>query len=399
MKKSRLIIFFLIAIFAFITLDKFKQKQNYQITASDKKNSAEVLFKGTAGAQDFTEDDFGNIYICYENHIQYVGEKGNSFIVLKDESLNISSIDYFNNFLYFTSGHNLYSFNIKSKELKVLINNIPNFGDYNKSNIKINKVQIFITIGAATNSGVVGDDNLWKSKYPYFCDISPRNLVLTGINFGTESQGPFLMENSRSIKEQHISAHKPGNSEIISYDIKTGKIEDYATGIRNVTGFDFDSEGSVIAGIGGMEFRGLRPIFGDSDYIYQINKGVWYGFPDFSGGDDVKSPRFNVNGINNNQLILEKHPSDNPPSPIYQHKHLSTLGSLAVDSDASLGYKDDIYFYDKMENIIYKLNNIGVLSKSIILDKDSDISSIKFFKGDLIILDRGKGAVYKIKKK
>lgn len=399
MRKSKLIIFFLIALFAFITLGKFIQKQDYQINTADNKTFAAVLFKGTAGAQDFTEDDFGNIYICYKNYIQYVGEKGNSFIMLKDESLNMSGIEYFNNFLYFTSGNNLIKFNIKNKELKVLINNIPNFGDYNKSNIKINEGRIFITIGAATNSGVVGDDNLWKNKYPYFCDISPRNLILSGINFGTDGQGPFMMENSRSVKGQQISAHKPGNSEIITYDIETGKIEDYATGIRNVTGFDFNSEGYIFAGIGGMENRGLRPIFGDSDYIYRIDKGVWYGFPDFSGGDDIRSPRFNVNGINRNLYIMESHPSDNPPAPIYQHKNLNALGPLAIDTNSAIGYKDDIYFYDKMENIIYKLNNLGVLSKCIILDKSSDISSIKFCKGYLLILDRGKGAVYKIKKK
>jgi len=298
--------------------------------------------------------------------------------------------------LYFTSGSNLISFNVKDKKLKVLINNIPNFGDYNRSNIKINKSRIYITIGAATNSGVVGDDNLWKNKYPYFCDISPRDLTLTGANFGANKQGSFMMENSSSSKEQQISAHKPGNSEIVSYDIETGKIEDYATGIRNVTGFDFNSEGNLIAGIGGMEYRGLRPIFGDKDYIYRIDQGVWYGFPDFSGGDDIQSPRFNVNGINKNLFILEKHPSSNPPAPIYQHKNLSTLGCLAIDSDGKLGYKDDIYFYDKEENIIYKLNNLCILSKYIVLNKASDISSIKFFKGNMLILDRGKGVIYKI---
>ncbi|MFA6941494.1 MAG: hypothetical protein WCQ54_11060 [Clostridiaceae bacterium] len=396
MKKNMLIIYSVIILITFITLGKFKQKSDYKVNISDKKISAKVLVKGVNGAQDLTEDDLGNIYICYKDSIQYVGEKGNSFIILKDENLNISSIDYYNNMLYFTSGSNLISFNVKDKKLKVLINNIPNFGDYNRSNIKINKSRIYITIGAATNSGVVGDDNLWKNKYPYFCDISPRDLTLTGANFGANKQGSFMMENSSSSKEQQISAHKPGNSEIVSYDIETGKIEDYATGIRNVTGFDFNSEGNLIAGIGGMEYRGLRPIFGDKDYIYRIDQGVWYGFPDFSGGDDIQSPRFNVNGINKNLFILEKHPSSNPPAPIYQHKNLSTLGCLAIDSDGKLGYKDDIYFYDKEENIIYKLNNLCILSKYIVLNKASDISSIKFFKGNMLILDRGKGVIYKI---
>lgn len=399
MKKTRLIIYFIIILITFLTLEKFMQKSDYNINLSDKKTSAKILFKGVSGAQDFTEDDSGNIYICYKNSIQFIGERGNSFIVMKDDNLNISSIDYYNEMLYLTSDNNLMSYNTKNKESKVLINNIPNFGDYNRSSIKINNGRIFITIGAATNSGVVGDDNLWKNKYPYFCDVSPINIILTGNNFGADKQGPFMTESTKSSKGQQISSHKPGNSEIISYDIKTGEIEEYATGIRNVTGFDFNSQGKIIAGIGGMENRGLRPIYGDKDYIYRIDKGIWYGFPDFSGGDDVQSPRFNVNGVNKNRFIIEKHPSDNPPAPIYQHKGLSTLGTLAVDSEGRLGYKDDIYFYDKGENIIYKLNNIGVLKSFIVLDKTSDISSIKLLKGNLFILDKGKGVIYKIIKK
>ncbi|MDV3427242.1 MAG: hypothetical protein LIR50_08680 [Bacillota bacterium] len=399
MKKNRLIIYSVIILITFITLGKFKEKSDYKINIPDKKISAKVLVKGTDGALDFTEDDSGNIYIGYKDYIQYVGEKGNSFIILKDESLNISSIDCYKDMLYFTSDSNLISYNIKDKKLKVLINNFPNLGDYNRSNIKINKGRIYITIGAATNSGVVGDDNLWKSRYPYFCDISPRDLTLTGVNFGVNKQGAFMMENSRSSKEQQISAHRPGNSEIISYDIETGKIEDYADGIRNVTGFDFNSEGNLIAGVGGMEYRGLRPVFGDKDYIYRIDKGVWYGFPDFSGGDDIQSPRFNVNGTNKNLFILEKHPSSNPPAPIYQHKSLSTLGCLAIDTEGKLGYKDDIYFYDKEDNTIYKLNNLFILSKYIVLNKASDISSIKFYKGNLLVMDRGRGVIYKIIKK
>ena len=63
--------------------------------------------------------------------------------------------------MYYASGTIVYSYNLISKENNEIIKNIPNYGDYNKSLIRINGDYLFVTIGAATNSGVVGLDNQW----------------------------------------------------------------------------------------------------------------------------------------------------------------------------------------------------------------------------------------------
>ena len=36
----------------------------------------------------------------------------------------------------------------------------------------------------------------------------------------------------------------------------------------------------------------VRGIKNDRDYIYEINGDRWYGWPDYSGGDPITSPRF-----------------------------------------------------------------------------------------------------------
>ncbi|MCS4474055.1 hypothetical protein JQ031_14670 [Clostridium botulinum] len=53
---------------------------------------------------------------------------------------------------------------------------MPNVGDYNKSLILINDDYLYLTVGAATNSAVVGKDNKWLSSSPFFCDVSPSLL-------------------------------------------------------------------------------------------------------------------------------------------------------------------------------------------------------------------------------
>ena len=189
----------------------------------------------------------------------------------------------------------------------------------------------------------------------------------------------------------------PGNSSIIIYNLKTGAEGNFAWGIRNMKGIDFNSEGKILVTVGGMEDRGLRPVKGDSDYIYQIKKNAWYGFPDYAGGDPISSPKFK--GINNNTIpfILDQHPTTNPPAPIYQHNSVDSLVSLAVDKKGMIGDKDCIYFYEKNDNSIYSLNKINALKEKINFGNGTYISSMKFF-NNLIVLDSKSGYLISIEK-
>ena len=263
--------------------------------------------------------------------------------------------------------------------------------------IRINGDYLFVTIGAATNSGVVGLDNTWIDDYPQNHDISPKSITIKGINFGEENTGAFVPYKTRNIKGQIITEHMIGNSSIIIYNLKTGAQGKFAWGIRNMKGIDFNSEGKILVTVGGMEDRGLRPVKGDSDYIYGIKKNTWYGFPDYTGGDPISSPKFK--GINNNTIpfILDQHPTTNPPAPIYQHRAVDSLVSLAVDKKGVLRDKDCIYFYEKNDNSIYSLNKINALKEKINFGSGAYISSMKFF-DKLIVLDSKSGYLISIEK-
>jgi hypothetical protein len=397
MKKTIgfILIFAAMAFALFTFKNLFKE---YKVTVKDEVIKSQILFKGLSDAVDFTKDSEGNYYVAFKNKIQYINKEGKSYNILTNKLISITSLDYKDNILYYASGTFVYSYNLLTKVNSQIIKNIPNYGDYNKSLIKINGDYLFVTIGSATNSGVVGQDNSWISEYPQNHDITPKSITIKGTNFGVENTGAFVSYKTRNIKGQIITEHVPGNSSILIYNLKTKAEGNFAWGIRNIKGIDFNSEGKILVAVGGMEDRGLRPVKGDSDYIYQLKKNAWYGFPDYTGGDPISSPKFK--GLNNNTIpfILDQHPTTNPPAPIYQHSSVDSIVGLSVDENGIIGDKDSIYFYEKNDNSIYSLNKANALKEKINFPKDTYISSMKFF-NNLILLDSKNGYLISLEKK
>ncbi|HEY5561231.1 MAG TPA: hypothetical protein VIK72_05645 [Clostridiaceae bacterium] len=355
-----------------------------------------ILYKGCENGKDFTFDKSGNIYVAYSDRIQKIDTKGEGTIYLLNQKLDIDSIDYYNNKLYISSDNRILYYDLKDKQIYTILDNIPNIGDYDKSIVRINKDILYITVGTVTNSGVVGSDNIWLKENPYAYDITPKNIILKGKTFGDIKTGAFTPYGTKNSEDQNISSHFPGNGSIVSYDLALGLGETYAWGIRNITGLDFNSQGKIIAAVGGMENRGLRPIKNDTDYIYKIER-AWYGWPDFSGGDPVDSPRFSINGVKV-EKIFKTEPTNNPPAPLYVHKSLSTLGVLAVDSNGAISKKDTIFFYDKGVNEVYSLSNSGILSDVCHIDNPKASINIRVFGSGLYILDSNNGSIWVITK-
>lgn len=379
-----------IVIVSIILYGKFYTSYSYKI--EEKGVYSEIKFKGLNDAKDFAEDEYGNIYIAFSNRVQKVDKLGKSYNLIKNKGLNICSLEYYEDKLYFCSGNCIYSLDLKNNKEKKLISDIPNFGDYKTVLIKIYKSYLYAEIGSATNSGVVGEDNTWLNTYPFGHDLTPKAITLRGENFGdNKTTGAFSPYNTKNIYGQIILEHFPGNASVIIYNLKTGMAETYAYGIRNINGMDFNSDGNLIADVGGMENRGLRPIKGDCDYIYLIEKNKWYGWPDYSGGVAVDSPRFV--GIYNKRVafIIDNHPTTSPQAPIYKNKQLASLGTLAVDSKGALIEKDNIYFYDSDKHSICYLNKNNKSIKMVQFSTRATISSMKFAYNKLLVLNSKEG--------
>jgi hypothetical protein len=397
MKKIIRIILGIVAVVAAFFI--FRSTYNeYNINIKDDTLDYELKYKGLKNSRDFVVDARNNYYIAYKDRIQLINGNGSSFDLFRDKSLNINSLEYKEDKLYYSSGNKVYYYDLKKKEHKLLVDNLPNLGDYKESKIRIKDDELFISIGAATNSGIVGSDNKWLSVNPYHHDISPKDVTVRGLNFGSEKTGAFVPYKTKNTAGQIIPGHMPGNASIVQYNITTGYLETFAWGIRNVNSMSFNSEGRLIASVGGMEERGLRPISGDVDYIYEIKGGLWYGWPEYSGGDPVTSPRFRGENNKKASFILENHPTTNPPAPIYQHKHLNALKGIEIDTKGVLGDKDCIYFYDDRDNIIYALKKSGSSNEKVLLNKGMKIANLKIYKDSLIVLDNENGVIYSIHK-
>ncbi|MBV7273243.1 PQQ-dependent sugar dehydrogenase [Clostridiaceae bacterium UIB06] len=400
MKKFLSIIVCCAIVFAAIfLLKKYYYNESFDNNISMKNSNLnyKIKYKGIKGAVDFTVDEKGDYYIAYSNEIQLIKNNGQSYDIYKNKDLNIFSIEYFDNKLYFSSNTKIYCYDLSSKKLMEALSNLPNYGDYKNSLIKIKGDYMYVTIGAVTNSGVVGEDNTWVKDTPYIHDITPKDITLKGLDFGKDKTGAFQSYRTKSINGQIIPEHFPGNASVLIYNLKTGNSETFAWGIRNITGMDFTNEGKLIAAVGGMENRGSRPVKGDSDYLYEIKKGVWYGWPDYSGGDPVTSPRFK-GGANGLQFILENHPTTNPPGPMYQNKNPNSIVSLAIDNTGALGEKNCIYFYDKFNNELYGFNGTGSIKECVKFNQNVQILSLKFAAKEFLILDGNSGYLYSIEK-
>ncbi|QXE17523.1 hypothetical protein [Clostridium sp. 001] len=401
MKKIIKILFTTTVVFVltFVIVNYFS-KTHYKVEIQMKDNnlSYDLKYSRLKGAVDFTKDEKQNYYIAYSNRIQIIKDSGKSYDILKNSNLNIHSMDYYKGNLYYSSGDSIYCYNMNEGKNTILIKGLPNYGDYKDSLVKVSNACLYISIGSATNSGVVGDDNKWVNGNLYAHDMSPENITLRGINFGKSKTGAFQSYNTKSIKGQIVPAHFPGNACIIIYNLESGTSDTFAWGIRNVTGMGFTDSSKLICAVGGMENRGSRPVIGDTDYIYEVKKGRWYGWPDYSGGDPVTSPKFKSVKNSPLQFILDNHPTTNPQAPIYQHKTVSSIGTLAVDSKGDLNDRNCIFFYDNIDNIVYSFRGTGLPEEKVKFSERTKISSIKIYDKSLLLLDGKEGYLYSIKR-
>lgn len=351
----------------------------------------DIRAKGLKSPRDLQLDENGDILVALENKIQIIRSNGMESTILKKENGNINSMIYHDSKIFFISGTSLYKYDLNEGKEEELLTKIPNEGEYKDNRLLLKNGKIYIAIGSATNSGVAQENG---KK-----DISPVELILRGKNFNGDKTGAFVDFGKKTSYGESTTKGFPSNGSIITYDILTKKTALYAWGIRNVQGMDMYSTGEIFAIVGGMEDRGLRPITGDVDYIYNIKEGNWYGWPDYSGGDPITSPKFTEEGKDKNTFVIEKHPTKNPEAPFYQSNNLSSLKALLIDREGNFVEENAMIFFDKVEKKVLTLSKEKKLNPLINIKGNGDIIDIEKSKGNVYILEKNEGIVYEIYKK
>lgn len=385
-----IIISIVIVVVAFVLVeisDKYKIStlKNNLIWSIDNKNCKQ--------ASDFDKDEEGNTYVAYKNCIKIIRVEGTEDVLVEDNSLNIENIIFYKGIIYYISNDKIYKYDISKNENKVILEGIPFKGKYLDRRLLIKDSKLLLAIGSATNSGISDNDGTYNiNEIPY--DSSPINITLSGNNYGEKKTGAFMPYGNSSLKGQKIECKSVANSSIIEINLETNKVSLFACGIRNITGWSLDSDDNLICIIGGMEDNGDRPIKRDFDYLYRIEKNNWYGWPDFSGGDPIDSPRFK--GDKPINKIIENHPNKIVQGPLFQFDELGSIKYLSIDTEGGIFEKDTGVYYDEKRNMVSSINKDFVVNRLLKLKDDSIVKEIKIKDNSVYILDSGIGCIYKL---
>lgn len=364
----------------------YKFSNRYDLNIIYKNVDWSINTKGLEGAVSFDFDKENNLYIAFKNNIKVINKENKEEILVYDKTLNIYDIACYNNDIIIATDNRVLLYDINTEQYRELINDLPNNGLNYKTNIILDEEYLYISIGSNTNSGVVDENNKNEDKASFEWEV-------TGI--GYNSNYAFMPFGERSIEGQKVKESVLSNASILRYDLNSNEFITYATGIRNVEGLAVNSIGKLTAIVGGMEDSGVRAVKDDVDYIYDIKERAWYGWPDFSGGDPITSPRFS-DGTNKLSFVIANHPTEVTLGPRYQHDKVSALNGLTIDYEGKCFPKDTVIFADNVENYIYVLTENDTSKAILALDKESHIEKIKYNAANIYILDSKGGCLYKI---
>jgi glucose/arabinose dehydrogenase len=121
--------------------------------------------------------------------------------------------------------------------------------------------------------------------------------------------------------------------------LQGGDPELVAWGFRNPYGLAFDSKGQLYVTDNGYDDRGSRPVWGAGDYLWKVEEGKWYGWPDFSGGHELG---LKVPGKGKPKKILAEDPGT-PPRPVVSFGVHSASNGFDFSRSAEFGYEGQIF--------------------------------------------------------
>src|SRR4051812_48539493 len=211
-----------------------------------------------------------------------------------------------------------------------LVDGLPSAGDHHANRPVVGPDgYVYFGVGTATNSGVVGPDNAdfgWLRRFPQLHDVPPVDVTLAGQNFVSEDAlnpgsgatvvtGAYVPYGTPTRPGQVIPGRLPCNGAILRAPLTGGKLEWVAWGFRNPFGLAFAPDGCLYCTENQYDERGCRPVFGAGDLLWKVQRGLWYGWPDYWGNIPLTHPRFAENRKQPRpQPLLARHPNV-PPEP------------------------------------------------------------------------------------
>ncbi|WP_228351431.1 PQQ-dependent sugar dehydrogenase [Variimorphobacter saccharofermentans] len=316
----------------------------------------EVFIQGLDAPSCIAFDQSGNLYIGESGYIT----KEPSILKYNGQFSRITDGFYppltgicIHNEDIFVSHHCTVTVIKKDGTRKNIISGLPSQGDHWNSNVTIGMDnKLYFGQGTATNSGVVGNDNHWVSDCPYLCDFPGSYVMLNGQNYKTENifsqvheyveTGAFSPYGIPNIPYETRKGILKASGSILRANLDGSGLELVAWGLRFPTYVKFDHSNNLYAANQGYEVRGSRPIANAPDEFQLIKQGVWYGFPDYAGGEPVTLDRFRPDGKHQPQFLLVNHPNT-PPHPYAIFPPHSYITGFDFNYNEDFGPIGDVY--------------------------------------------------------
>jgi glucose/arabinose dehydrogenase len=235
-----------------------------------------------------------------------------------------------------------------------ILSGLPSYGDYSNSKVAFGPDnKIYFGQGTATNSGVVGEDNLWVVDYPFFHDYPGSYIMLNGQNYVTRNLFANLSDGTVltgafspfGVPNQPYEVRKGvlrASGSILRSNFNGEELELVAWGLRSISYVKFDTANRLFVSNNGCDIRGSRPIANAPDEFHIITPGTWYGWPDYVGGEPVTNNRFAPEGGRQPEFLLTNHPNI-PPRPYVAFPPESTIIGFDFNNNSSFGRIGDIY--------------------------------------------------------
>jgi glucose/arabinose dehydrogenase len=203
---------------------------------------------------------------------------------------------------------------------------------------------------------VVGEDSLllgWLEKHPDTHDIPCRDIVLRGTNFKSKNPltpdpdddavtGAFSSFGVATTPGQVLKGQVPCSGAVMRVPSKGGEVELVAWGFRNPYGLAFAPDGRLYVTDNGYDIRGSRPVFGSADWLWRVETGAWYGWPDFAEGRPLTMDWYAEAGGDPKGFLLAEHPGT-PPSPAALFPVHSSADGFDFSRSREFGYVGDAF--------------------------------------------------------
>lgn len=325
---------------------------------------------------DVTFDDKGNMYVSLsgfaygtppgEGEIIKIDSKGESSKVAGGFKGPVTSVEWYKGCLYVAEGARgaengqqgcgrIIKVHPEGQK-ETIVKGLMSCGDHFTGDIVIGpNDKLYFSVGTATNSGVVGTDNLpWLKRNRYFHDVPTRDLVLNQNTYVTENPltndadysvtGAYTPYGTANKEGEKVSGQLKANGVIYCCDLNGEHLQLVADGFRNPFGLRFSPfDGKLYATDNGADPRGSRPIQHDWDNFWEVDmQGGWHGWPDFFSGLPVILPHFHVEGSVYPTFLIRHHPVV-AGQPLTRFKHHSTSNKFDFSINPKFGHEGEVF--------------------------------------------------------